>query len=275
MSRAKSVSHQHHRSTRSRCPLSSTRIRRTNSWSISNSPICDRWIDKRLIARRLMASAPIASAPTAMAPTAQAPEAPTPDACSLTAREETGRPPADAESTSRRESASGADVFTMKGSLALSASASLQSVVMKVERFPPWTRGWSRRPDFRETIGAPAFAAHSVVHKEETFRIVARLDREQSQVVRSPKRLLPIRFKKVALGHIGAGVRNHLRSSSMARCIASTRWRANDASGSWPATPGYAGGSCAPQIANANASSTAGFMAASHKACRRLPCRRA
>ena len=61
-----------------------------------------------------------------------------------------------------------------------------------------------------KAIGAPFFATHAVVDKEKPRGIIFRLHRSQSWVVRSPKGSLPGPIEKVALRHIGPGIRYDL-----------------------------------------------------------------
>src|SRR6516164_8178774 len=62
----------------------------------------------------------------------------------------------------------------------------------------------------REAVGAPFFAAHAVMHEEETTRVVLPLDAQQPRIVRSPIRFLPIALEEAALRHIRAGIRRDI-----------------------------------------------------------------
>src|SRR2546423_5245796 len=58
-----------------------------------------------------------------------------------------------------------------------------------------------------EAIRAPVLASHTVVHEEQTFRIVLCLDGPQARVVLAPERLPPLCVEIVALRDVGAGAR--------------------------------------------------------------------
>src|SRR5882757_881638 len=59
----------------------------------------------------------------------------------------------------------------------------------------------------REAVGAPVFAAHTVVYHEQTSRIVLGLDGAQAFVVTAPVGVLPGLIEVVAFRHVGTCVR--------------------------------------------------------------------
>src|ERR1700722_18818971 len=60
-----------------------------------------------------------------------------------------------------------------------------------------------------ESVSTPVFAAHSVVHKEESVGIIFLFGAQQSRVIGTPERLLPFVFEKVALRNVGTRLRHH------------------------------------------------------------------
>src|SRR5262245_38463129 len=62
---------------------------------------------------------------------------------------------------------------------------------------------------FREAVGAPPLRADSVVHDEQSVRVVLVLDLGEARIVVSPVRLLPSLLKVVALAHVRSALRHN------------------------------------------------------------------
>src|SRR5690348_10769504 len=66
----------------------------------------------------------------------------------------------------------------------------------------------SRAADTGESVRTPVFAPHAVMDEEEACRVIFCLDCEQSGVVITPERALPVSLEEIALRYVGPAVRN-------------------------------------------------------------------